>query len=133
MECMDDQYLFSDDKSMLSPDRVQHLLSQSYWANTREKNKIVQSMNNSICYGVYHNNVQVGFARVVTDNATMYWLCDVIIDGEHRGRGLGKKLVEFIVNSEELKGLRGILRTKDAHGLYEQYGFIKDGDHFMVR
>jgi GNAT superfamily N-acetyltransferase len=130
---MDDQYLFSDDKSMLSPDRVQHLLSQSYWANTREKNKIVQSMNNSICYGVYHNNVQVGFARVVTDNATMYWLCDVIIDGEHRGRGLGKKLVEFIVNSEELKGLRGILRTKDAHGLYEQYGFIKDGDHFMVR
>lgn len=133
MEYLENEYHFSNDKSLLSIDSIHHLLSQSYWANTRTKEIIEQSVNNSICYGVYHNNIQVGFARVITDFATMYWLCDVIIDEKHRGRGLGKKLMEHILNSEELQGLRGILRTKDAHGLYEQYGYIKDGEHFMVR
>ena len=133
MEHVYNEYLFSSDKSLLSIDRICYLLSKTYWANTRPKEKIEQSINNSICYGIYHNNIQVGFARVVTDFATMYWLCDVIIDEEHRGNGLGKKLVELIVNSEELKELRGILRTRDAHGLYEQYGYVKNGDHFMVR
>lgn len=133
MDYVGNEYFFSNDKSLLSIDRICYLLSRSYWANTRTREKIEKSINNSICYGVYHNKVQVGFARVVTDFATMYWLCDVIIDEEHRGRGLGKKLIAFIISSEELKGLRGILRTSDAHGLYEQYGYIKDGDHFMVR
>lgn len=132
MKHFENEYYFSDDKSLLSIDRVCHLLSQSYWANTRVKEKIETSINNSICYGVYHNSIQVGFARVITDFATMYWLCDVIIDKEYRGKGLGKRLVGLITGSEELKGLRGILRTRDAHGLYEQYGFVRDGEHFMV-
>lgn len=75
----------------------------------------------------------MGFARAVTDYATIYWLCDVIIDEKHRGHGLGKMLVESVVNCEELAGLRGILGTKDAHGLYEQYGFVRVPDRFMVK
>ncbi|MEN6313837.1 MAG: GNAT family N-acetyltransferase [Clostridiaceae bacterium] len=132
MEHFENEFYFSDDKSLLSIDSVCDLLAQSYWADTRAKEKIEVSINNSICYGVYHNSIQVGFARVITDFATMYWLCDVIIDKEYRGKGLGKRLVGLITGSEELKGLRGILRTRDAHGLYEQYGFVRDGEHFMV-
>jgi GNAT superfamily N-acetyltransferase len=133
MEHIEKEYFFRNDKSLLSIDKIYQLLSQSYWANTRTRDKIELSVNNSICFGVYHNDIQVGFARAVTDFATMYWLCDVMIDEKHRGKGLGKKLIEYIANSEELQGLRGILRTKDAHGLYEQYGYVKDGEHFMVR
>lgn len=133
MEHIDNEFIFSNNKSLFSIDRICYLLSKSYWANTRTREKIELSIHNSLCYGVFYNNTQIGFARVVTDFATMYWLCDVIIDEEYRGHGLGKKLVEYIANSEELRGLRGILRTKDAHGLYEQYGYVKDGEHFMVR
>lgn len=127
------EYLISNDKSLLSVDRIYELLSKSYWANARTKETIAHSIQNSICYGVYFGNKQVGFARVVTDYATMYWICDVIIDEVYRGKGLGKKLVGQIANSEELKGLRGILGTRDAHGLYGQFGYVKDGHHFMVR
>lgn len=133
MQCIFGEYTISDDKSLLSVQSVQQLLAQSYWANSRPIGTIELSVKNSICYGVYHNGNQVGFARIVTDYATVYWLCDVIIDKEQQGKGIGKKLIECIVNSEELKGLRGILRTRDAHGLYEHYGFVKDGEHFMVR
>lgn len=83
--------------------------------------------------GVYIDGRQIGFARAVTDSATMYWLCDVIIDEEHRDRGLGKALVEHIVNSKELAGLRGILGTKDAYSLYERYGYVKAPDRFMIK
>ena len=133
MELYYNEYLISNNKSLISADRVCELLSQSYWANTRSREKIELSIKNSICIGVYKSGTQVGFARIITDYATMYWLCDVIIDEEHRGKGLGKQLMGFIGNIEELKGLRGILSTKDAHGLYEQNGYRKDGEHFMVR
>lgn len=133
MELYYNEYLISNNKSLISVDRVCELLSQSYWANSRAREKIELSIKNSICYGVYKNDTQVGFARIITDFATMFWLCDVIIDEEHRRKGLGKQLIGFITDYEELKGLRGILRTKDAHGLYEQNGYIRDGEHFMVR
>ncbi len=133
MELNYNEYLFSNNKSLVSIDRVCELLSKSYWANTRSRKRIELSIINSICYGVYKNDRQVGFARIVTDFATMYWLCDVIIDEEHRGKGLGKQLISFINGSEKLKGLKGILRTEDAHGLYEQNGYERDGDHYMDR
>ena len=73
----------------------------------------------------------VGFSRIVTDYATMYWLCDIIIDENHQKNGLGKKLMEIIINMNELSGMSGNLATKDAHGLYEKYGFYKAGEIFM--
>jgi GNAT superfamily N-acetyltransferase len=112
---------------------IQGFLSRSYWANTRTIEKIEQSIENSLCFGVYEGNRQVGFARVVTDYATMYWLCDVFIDEEYRGKGLGKKLVSHITEFEPIKNLTATLATKDAHELYEQYGYTKEPDRFMRR
>ncbi len=133
MECIFDEYKISDDKSLLSIDRICEFLARSYWAKERSSETIEMTIKNSICYGIYRNGEQIGFARAVTDRATMYWLADVFIDEKYRGQGLGKKLIQCIVESEELKKLVGILGTNDAHGLYEQYGFTKDPDRFMRR
>lgn len=126
-------YTISSDKSKLDIVRICELLGGSYWAQDRSTETIEKSIENSLCWGVYYNDKQVGFARAVTDYATVYWLCDVIIGENQRGNGLGKALVEHVVNTKEFTGLRGILSTKDAHGLYEQYGFIKIQDKFMER
>jgi ribosomal-protein-alanine N-acetyltransferase len=128
-----DGYTISDDKALISIARVCAMLGNSYWANARPRETIERSIRHSLCWGVYHDGGQVGFARTVTDCATMYWLCDVIIDESHRGLGLGKRLVEAVVSSPSLAPLRGILDTNDAHGLYEQFGFRRVGDRFMVR
>ncbi|NTV91603.1 MAG: GNAT family N-acetyltransferase [Clostridiales bacterium] len=133
MELQDGEYLFSDDKTLLSIDAISGILSKSYWAGTRSIETIEQAIDNSMSFGVYHNGRQIGFTRVVTDYSTMYWVCDVIIDESYRGKGIGKKLMDFVLGSRELAGLKGILRTKDAHGLYEQNGFIRDGEHFMIK
>ncbi|NOU93255.1 GNAT family N-acetyltransferase [Paenibacillus sp. LMG 31456] len=129
----EDELVISNDKSLLNLETVFEFLSSSYWANKRSKEIIRKSIENSICYGVYKNNRQVGFARIVTDGATMYWLCDVFIEEGHRGNNIGKKLIETIVKSEELKNLMGILGTKDAHGLYKQYDFELDQEKMMRR
>jgi GNAT superfamily N-acetyltransferase len=127
------EYRFCDDKNLISIDKVCELLSKSYWANCRKREKIAKSIENSICIGVYIKGVMIGFARIITDNTTMYWLCDVIIDEKHRGKGLGKKLIELITNMEELKGLLGALATRDAHKLYEKYGFKKEPEKLMTK
>ncbi|MDP4091730.1 MAG: GNAT family N-acetyltransferase [Bacillota bacterium] len=126
-------FIISNDRTRLNTERICYLLSKTYWADKRSEDKIELSIQNSICYGVYKNDLQIGFARVVTDFATMFWLGDVVIDEEYRDKGLGKKLVDLIVNSEELQGLKGFLSTKNAHGLYEKYGFVRSGDIFMSR
>ncbi|NPV93550.1 MAG: GNAT family N-acetyltransferase [Firmicutes bacterium] len=133
MERFCDSLRISTDKSLLSIESIRGFLNKSYWASGRPVEKIKMSIDNSICFGVYYKEKQVGFARVVTDYASMYWVADVFIDEGYRGRGLGKRLIGYIVEQEELKGLKGILGTRDAHGLYEQYGFIKDRERFMLR
>ncbi len=127
-----DGFLFSRDKRLLSLDRVCALLAQSYWAKDRSREKIAKSIENSLCFGVYKDGYQVGFARAVTDYVSIFWVADVIIDEAYRGKGLGKKLVELIMATDELQGLRGILRTRDAAGLYEKFGFAKD-DKLMFK
>jgi len=133
MELSFGEYKISTNNDLISLDRVFELLQYSYWANQRSKETIETSIKNSICFGVFHHQKLVGFARVVSDHATMYWLCDVIIDPEYRGHGLGKKLIESITEMEDLKGTFGILATRDAHGLYEKYGFKKEPERFMRR
>ncbi|GIP27127.1 N-acetyltransferase [Paenibacillus sp. J23TS9] len=121
----------SDRKELLQMDRIIAFLKGSYWAKNRPAELIRTSIDNSICFGVYDGDVQIGFARVVTDLVTMYYMCDVIIDETYRGRGLGKQLVEAVTNDERFGHLHGILVTADAHGLYEQYGFVRDPDRTL--
>lgn len=115
--------LISDDKNLLQIDRIFALLKTSYWAGERSRETIEQSIEHSLCFGVYQNGEQVGFARCVTDYATMFWLADVILDERVRGQGLGKALVDLIVSHERLQGLVGTLATRDAQGLYQRFGF----------
>lgn len=118
------RYLVSTDKSLLAVDTIYDFLSnRSYWAKSRTKEQIEKSIMNSLCFGVYDGGRQIGFARVVTDYSVMYWLCDVFVDEEYRGQGIGKLLVECVVSHPDIKELNGILATRDAQGLYQKYGF----------
>jgi GNAT superfamily N-acetyltransferase len=118
-------YLVSTDKALLELETIHRYLSgQSYWARGRSLETVRRSIENSLCFGVYGpEKRQVGFARVVTDHATFAWMCDVFVLEAHRGRGLGKALVEKIIGHPDLQGLkRFLLATRDAHGFYRQYG-----------
>ena len=111
------------------------LMKMTYWANKRSPETIGKSVRNSSCYGVYADGTDrlVGFARTITDHATAFYLCDVIIDPEYRGQGLGKALVSHITSLPEYEGMRGFLLTRDAHGLYRQFGFELADGRAMVR
>lgn len=119
-----DYFFISNDKSKLNIDTIHGFLSRSHWAANRKRETIVKSIEHSLCYGVYQENRQVGFARLVTDYCTYAYLCDVFVDEEYRGRGLSKWLMECIMENPDLGQLRRFtLATKDAHGLYEKFGF----------
>lgn len=116
----------STDKSRLNPEVIFQFMQASYWASDRTYNQVVNSISNSLCFGLYKNNIQIGFARVVTDYVTFAWLADVFIDQSYRGKGLGKWLMKVIVDNEELKNIASwLLLTNDAQGLYNKVGFVK--------
>lgn len=115
----------SKDKSLLDIDVIRSFLNnQSYWAKDRSEEIIVKSIANSICYGMYEEGAQIGFARVVSDRAVFAWIMDVFILPDCRQRGLGKQLMKVIMEDEVLVEVkRWGLATDDAHGLYEKFGF----------
>lgn len=116
--------VISTDKDKLNIDFIHKFLSQSYWAEGIPKHAIIKTIENSFCFGIYKANTQIGFARVITDFTTFAYLADVFIDESQRRTGLGKKLVQEIINHEELVGLkRWHLLTDDAQGLYSKFGF----------
>ena len=121
-----DGYVISTDRSRFNIDLIHDFLSKtSYWAIDRARDVVERSIDNSLCFGVYQGNDQVGFARVVTDYATFAWIADVFVLPEHRGQGLSKWLMDVMLSHSQLQGFRRwVLATKDAHGLYERYGFI---------
>lgn len=123
-------YRIVDGSENIDISEVARLLRMTYWAETRPVEKIKKSMENSSCYGVYLDEEDrlVGFARVISDYATTYYLCDVVIDTAFRHMGLGTALVSHIVSLPEYAGLRGVLITRDAHDLYRKFGFeVLDG------
>lgn len=128
-------YRIIEGADRIDTDEVVRLLKTTYWANKRSKEQIRKSMEHSSCYGIYLEDERklVGFARVISDFATTYYLADVIIDQAYRHRGLGKALVSYIVSLPEYAALRGLLLTKDAHGLYEKYGFETVDGRAMVK
>ncbi len=119
------EYTISDDRARLDIKVIQKFLStESYWATGRSVERVQLSVDNSLSFGVYRGDEQIGFARVVTDYATFAWLADVFVLEEYRGRGLSKWLVEVIISHPQLQGFRRwVLATKDAHELYQRYGF----------
>jgi len=104
-------------------------------ADKRSVEQVEKSIKNSSCYGVYLEGEKklVGFARVISDYATTYYLCDVIIDTAYQGKGLGTALVSYIESLPEYQGLRGILITRDAHSLYRKFGYEVLNDRVMVK
>lgn len=118
-------YTISTDKDLLDFATIYLYLSQdSYWAGGIPADRLKNAINNSMCFGVYKDAVQAGFARVVTDKATFAYICDVFILPAYRGVGLSKWLMQAIAEHPELQGLRRwSLATADAHGLYSQFGF----------
>ena len=120
------EYLITTDRSRLDVPLIHNFLSEeSYWALGRSVEVVRRTIDNSLCFGVYKENEQVAFARVVTDFATFAWLADVFVVPEHRGQGLAKWLMEVILAHPDLQGFRRwVLATKDAQSLYAQFGFI---------
>jgi len=115
---------------------VSFLTRESYWAKGRTPKAILKSIASSLCYSILDGGRFAGFARVVTDSSTVYYLCDVFIIQEYRGKGLGKKLLHHVVNDPRLKGCMGMLLTRDAHRLYSRYGFTgqeKERKMFMIK
>jgi N-acetylglutamate synthase-like GNAT family acetyltransferase len=134
-EVRHDDVLISDDRTQLDRALVHNFLSErSYCAQNVSREIVERSIDNSLCFAVFRSGRQVGFARVVSDFATFAWLADVFIMEEERGKGLSKKLVAAILAHPKLQGLRRfLLGTRDAHGLYAQFGFepIKYPERFM--
>jgi GNAT superfamily N-acetyltransferase len=125
MEYRHGEFTISTDRTRLNTDLIyKFLIEDSYWAQTRTPEQMQRAIDNSLCFGVYLEDKQLGFARVVSDFATFAYLCDVFILEGYRGQGLSKWLMETIVEHPDLQGLRRwLLATKDAHGLYAQFGF----------
>lgn len=130
-------YLVSTDPARLDLDAIHRFLRDgTYWAYDRPREAITRSLEHSLVFGLCCGNTQVGLARVVTDYATFAWLCDVYVDAPHRGQGLGKWLIECVVEHPALSSLKlMLLATRDAHGLYAQYGFtpLPTPETWMVR
>ena len=118
------EFEISTDRARLDVALVYEFLRTSYWAEGRRRSVVERSIEHSLCFGVYHLGRQVAFARVVSDRAVFAYLMDVFVIPEFRGRGISKALMRAVLNHPELQNLRMfLLATKDAHGLYESFGF----------
>ncbi len=127
---MEQNYFISTDKSLLDVQAIQNFISNTYWGKGRSVEDVQKTIANSYCFGMYTDKrEQIGFARIVTDYIYFGYFMDVIVLDKFQGQGLGKILVEYILRDPIIKNLKTLaLKTKDAHELYERYGFNKIGD-----
>src|SRR5437868_2451854 len=120
------EFLISTERVRLDLDAIHAFLTDCYWAKGIPKEVVARSIKHSLCFGMYLGQKQVGFARVISDYATYAYIGDVFVLDSHRGQGLGKWLMTCIIEYPEVQGLRRwTLLTRDAHGLYAQYGFTR--------
>jgi len=119
-------YRITTDADAMDLDAIHAYLTRSYWCEGIPREVVAKAIGGSLCFGLFDHGGQVGFARVVTDRATFAYLCDVYVLEEHRGRGLATWLMEAVVAHPHLQGLRRfLLGTRDAHRLYEKFGFVR--------
>lgn len=125
MEWKKDKFLISTERSLINVEYVhEYLATKSYWAQDIPYAVVQKSISGSLCFGIYADGKQIGFARVITDMACFAYLADVFVDESYRGLGLSKWLLQVILSYPDLQGLRRfLLATRDAHKLYEQFGF----------
>jgi len=125
------------EKDKLDMDAIMDFMHRhSYWAQSRDRATMSRAIENSLCFGLFYENRMAGFARVVTDYSTMYYLCDVFIQPVYQGRGLGKQLIQAVIDAPQLSGLYGMLLTRDAHELYRSFGFSDEEEalkKFMIK
>jgi GNAT superfamily N-acetyltransferase len=130
------EYTISTDPARLDVDAIHAYLSRSYWAAGRSREAVAKSIQHSLCFGVYKGGAQVGLARVLTDYVVYAYLMDVYVLEEHQGQGLGKWLIATVTSHPDLQGIRRwTLATRDAHGLYRQFGFkaLAEPERWMER
>ena len=134
-EITKDNFLLSTNKALIDITAVhQYLSEESYWAKGIPIEKVIKSIDNSLCVGIYIEGKQVAFARIITDCASFAYLCDVYVVKEYQGKGLGKWLMESIHSIPDLQGLRRwMLATRDAHGLYKQFGWQSLAEEQVTR
>ena len=128
-----DGYEVDDDRGRIDVDAVHAYLTQAYWALGRSRDVVADIARTSArVVGVYHDGAQIGYARVLSDGHTTAYLADVYVLEQHRGRGLGRALVESAVNGDpQLAPLRWMLHTRDMHPLYRKFGFVEPDDRFL--
>ncbi|MBL8518553.1 MAG: GNAT family N-acetyltransferase [Betaproteobacteria bacterium] len=132
----DSDYDISTDPLRFDLDAIHAYLTQSYWSPGIPRETVARAIENSLCFGAFHEGRQIGFARMITDRATFAYLADVYVLEAHRGKGVAKKLMNRILAHPDLQGLRRMmLATRDAHALYAQYGFtpLKAPDRMMEK
>lgn len=123
----------SKDKNRLDVTLIHAFLTETYWAKGRTIEEVQKSINHSLCFGVYFDNQQIGFARVATDYTVFAYLMDVFIDPKFRGNGYSKELMKAVIDAEELSNCKvWMLKTSDAHGLYRQFEFKELVDSKIV-
>jgi GNAT superfamily N-acetyltransferase len=134
MDFTKDRFYISTEKEKMDIDLVHSFLTRSYWAEGISKEIVQRSIDGALCFGVFYQKKQIGFARMITDKATFAYLADVFIIEEYRGLGLSKWLMEVIMSYPGLQGLRRMmLATRDAHELYKKFGFtpLNNVDRWM--
>jgi GNAT superfamily N-acetyltransferase len=129
------KYRIVDELDQMNLSDIIRLLKSTYWADKRSEEQIEKSARNSSCYGIYLEGEDklAGFARVISDYATTYYLCDVVIDKDYQNKGLGTALVSYIESLPVYEGLRGILITRDAHSLYRKFGYELVEGRVMIK
>jgi GNAT superfamily N-acetyltransferase len=136
LETRREQFTISTDPKRLDIDAICGFLTRAYWANTRPRERTEHALQNSLTFGVYNVDKQIGLARVVSDYSIFAYLCDVFIHEDYRGHGLGRWLIQTVMEHPDLKEVRRwLLVTNDAHRLYKGFGFtsIEDPEHWMQR
>jgi len=134
LETQRDKFTISTDPARLDIDTICDFLKHAYWANTRPRERTERAIQNSLVFGIYEGGKQIGVARVVSDYSIFAYLCDVFIHEDYRAHGLGKWLLQTILEHPDLRETRRwVLVTNDAHALYKQFGFssIEDPEHWM--
>lgn len=125
----------SRDKSLIDFERLLVWQADAYWSRERKPETIRQGIAESDCFVALDDGEMVAFARVITDHATFAWLCDVYVDPARRGEGISKQMMDFVFACPDYETVRWILGTRDAHALYERYGFkrVEEPDRFMTK